>query len=162
LKKLGLENLKIEINSLGNIKDRIKYKEVLKEYLKDKALSEESINRYNNGMYLRILDSKSEKDQEIIKNCPKLLEVMEEKSKKRFEEVLKGLSYLNIPYEINYNLVRGLDYYSDTIFEFKIENSKLGKQQDTILGGGRYNLTEILGGPKIESIGFVIFLNNQR
>jgi len=156
LEKLNIKNIKLEINTLGSLIDRIKYKKILKEYFGNKNLSGDSKQRYENGMFLRILDSKNEKDKEIIKNAPKLIDTIEENSLKRIEKVLKGLDILGIKYMINHSLVRGLDYYCDTIFEFKYENNDiLGKQQDTILAGGRYNnLIEMLGGPKSSSIGW--------
>ena len=143
----------LHINSLGNITERKTYIADLLIYLKDfkNKLSISSIDRFEKNP-LRILDSKAEEDVEIVKNAPKLINYLESESKDSFNKVLEGLNNLNITYEINHKLVRGLDYYNNTTFEF-ITN-KLGSQS-AILAGGRYdNLMKQMGGPDIPGIGW--------
>ena len=143
----------LHINSLGNITERKTYIADLLIYLKGfkNKLSISSINRFEKNP-LRILDSKAEEDIEIVKNAPKLINYLESESKDSFNKVLEGLNNLNITYEINHKLVRGLDYYNNTTFEF-ITN-KLGSQS-AILAGGRYdNLMKQMGGPDIPGIGW--------
>ena len=143
----------LHINSLGNITERKTYIADLLIYLKDfkNKLSISSIDRFKKNP-LRILDSKAEEDIEIVKNAPKLINYLESESKDSFNKVLEGLNNLNITYEINHKLVRGLDYYNNTTFEF-ITN-KLGSQS-AILAGGRYdNLMKQMGGPDIPGIGW--------
>ena len=143
----------LHINSLGNITERKTYIADLLIYLKDfkNKLSISSIDRFEKNP-LRILDSKAEEDIEIVKNAPKLINYLESESKDSFNKVLEGLNSLNITYEINHKLVRGLDYYNNTTFEF-ITN-KLGSQS-AILAGGRYdNLMKQMGGPDIPGIGW--------
>jgi len=154
IKALGIDkSSNLEINSLGNINERKKYIADLLTYLKDfkNKLSIESKNRFEKNP-LRILDSKSKEDIEIIKNAPKLINYLEAESKDSFNKVLEGLSNLNISYKINHKLVRGLDYYNNTTFEFITD--KLGSQS-AILAGGRYdNLMKQMGGPDIPGIGW--------
>ena len=143
----------LHINSLGNITERKTYIADLLIYLKDfkNKLSISSINRFEKNP-LRILDSKAEEDIEIVKNAPKLINYLESESKDSFNKVLEGLNNLNITYEINHKLVRGLDYYNNTTFEFITD--KLGSQS-AILAGGRYdNLMKQMGGPDIPGIGW--------
>lgn len=153
LNEIGIVDTKVEINNIGNLEERIFYLENLKKYLEKyrENLSEDSKKRLTNNP-LRILDSKDKNDIDIIKNAPKLYEYLTEENKKYFNDVLKILEENNIDYVVNYNLVRGLDYYSSTVFEIK--SSKLGAQS-TILGGGRYDrLLEIMGNISIPAIGF--------
>ena len=143
----------LHINSLGNISERKNYIAKLLVYLKDfkNKLSIESKNRLEKNP-LRILDSKSEEDIEIIKNAPKLIDYLELESKDNFNKVLGGLTNLDIPYKINHKLVRGLDYYNNTTFEYITD--KLGSQS-AILAGGRYdNLMKQMGGSDIPGIGW--------
>lgn len=147
------ESSNLNINSLGNINDRKKYIEELVKYLKNhkNKLSKDSLIRLEKNP-LRVLDSKSEDDIYIIKNAPKLNEYLDYTSKDKFKKVLDGLESLNIKYSINEKLVRGLDYYNDTTFEF-ITN-KLGAQ-GAIIAGGRYDgLMKQMGGPDIPGIGW--------
>ena len=146
LEKLGITGLTVEINSLGNIESRKKYIEDLKAFMAERLdkLSEDSKKRYEKNP-LRALDSKD-------KDAPKLYDYLDEESKKYFEDTKKYLELLNIKYVENPKLVRGLDYYSDTVFEIK--SDKLGAQA-TVLAGGRYDrLLEILDNVKIPAIGF--------
>ncbi len=153
LEKLGITGLIVEINSLGNIESRKKYIEDLKAFMAERLdkLSEDSKKRYEKNP-LRALDSKDKGDQEQFKDAPKLYDYLDEESKKYFEDTKKYLELLNIKYVENPKLVRGLDYYSDTVFEIK--SDKLGAQA-TVLAGGRYDrLLEILDNVKIPAIGF--------
>ena len=153
LEKLGITGLTVEINSLGNIESRKKYIEDLKAFMAKRLdkLSEDSKKRYEKNP-LRALDSKDKGDQEQFKDAPKLYDYLDEESKKYFEDTKKYLELLNIKYVENPKLVRGLDYYSDTVFEIK--SDKLGAQA-TVLAGGRYDrLLEILDNVKIPAIGF--------
>lgn len=153
LEKLGITGLTVEINSLGNIESRKKYIEDLKAFMAERLdkLSEDSKKRYEKNP-LRALDSKDKGDQEQFKDAPKLYDYLDEESKKYFEDTKKYLELLNIKYVKNSKLVRGLDYYSDTVFEIK--SDKLGAQA-TVLAGGRYDrLLEILDNVKIPAIGF--------
>jgi len=153
LEKLGITGLAVEINSLGNIESRKKYIEDLKAFMAERLdkLSEDSKKRYEKNP-LRALDSKDKGDQEQFKDAPKLYDYLDEESKKYFEDTKKYLELLNIKYVENSKLVRGLDYYSDTVFEIK--SDKLGAQA-TVLAGGRYDrLLEILDNVKIPAIGF--------
>lgn len=153
LEKLGITGLTVEINSLGNIESRKKYIEDLKAFMAERLdkLSEDSKKRYEKNP-LRALDSKDKGDQEQFKDVPKLYDYLDEESKKYFEDTKKYLELLNIKYVENPKLVRGLDYYSDTVFEIK--SDKLGAQA-TVLAGGRYDrLLEILDNVKIPAIGF--------
>lgn len=155
LEKLGITGLTVEINSLGNIESRKKYIEDLKAFMAERLdkLSEDSKKRYEKNP-LRALDSKDKGDQEQFKDAPKLYDYLDEESKKYFEDTKKYLELLNIKYVENSKLVRGLDYYSDTVFEIK--SDKLGAQA-TVLAGGRYDrLLEILDNVKIPAIGFAV------
>ncbi len=145
--------IELNINSLGTKKNLLNFKEALSEYFinNKKLLSEESKNKiYNNP--LRILDSKNDQDIEIAKNSPSINEFISREAKEHYENVKNSLSSININYTENKNLVRGLDYYCNTVFEFK--TNELGSQ-DTLLGGGRYDgLIDLLGGPDIPGIGW--------
>ena len=153
LEKLGIVGLTVELNSLGNLESRKKYIDDLKKFMAERLdkLSEDSKRRYEKNP-LRALDSKDKGDQEQFKDAPKLYDYLDEESKKYFEDTKKYLELLNIKYVENPKLVRGLDYYSDTVFEIK--SDKLGAQA-TVLAGGRYDrLLEILDNVKIPAIGF--------
>jgi len=153
-KRLEIKNIRLLINSIGDLETRIKYKKVLLEYLKPNfnKLSKESQTRFNVNP-LRIMDSKDENDIEIVNNAPSILDFLNEDSKKYFNNLLGLLDSLNIKYEVNHKLVRGLDYYSDTVFE--IISEEIGGAQNSLGGGGRYNLLlKALGGPDIPGIGF--------
>ena len=154
IKELNIQkSSKLNINSLGNIDDRKKYIKDLTDYLKNykNKLSKDSLIRLEKNP-LRILDSKSEDDISIIKNAPKLNEYLNNSSRENFKLVLEGLDNLNIKYLINENLVRGLDYYNDTTFEFITD--KLGSQS-AIIAGGRYDgLMKQMGGSDIPGIGW--------
>ena len=154
IKELNIQKSStLNINNLGNIDDRKKYIKDLTDYLKNykNKLSKDSLIRLEKNP-LRILDSKSEDDISIIKNAPKLNEYLNNSSRENFKLVLEGLDNLNIKYLINENLVRGLDYYNDTTFEFITD--KLGSQS-AIIAGGRYDgLMKQMGGSDIPGIGW--------
>ena len=151
--KLGLENLKLKINSIGSKESRIEYKQALKDFFipyKDK-LTSTSITRLNDNP-LRILDTKVDFEKEIIKNAPKITDFLSLEDKDHFNKVLFYLEKLNIKYDIDHFLVRGLDYYCNTVFE--IQSTLLGSQS-ALCGGGRYDyLIEELGGKSTPAIGF--------
>ena len=143
----------LNINSLGNREDLTNYKNLLRNYFdkNKKNLSEESELKINLNP-LRILDSKIDEDIEVCKNAPLIQDHISKESKLHFLSIKKGLDYYGIEYYENNNLVRGLDYYCSTVFEFKTDD--LGSQ-DTLLGGGRYDgLINTLGGPNIPGIGW--------
>jgi histidyl-tRNA synthetase len=153
-RRLEIKNTKLLINSIGDIETRQKFKKALLEYLtpNSEMLSEDSKIRLNTNP-LRILDSKDEKDKKLLENCPSILDFLSESSKKHFEKLLNLLDNLDIKYEINDKLVRGLDYYNDTVFE--IISEELDGAQNSLGGGGRYDsLLKILGGPDIPGTGF--------
>ncbi len=153
LKELGITQFNLGINSLGNKVSREAYLKELVAYLTENkdSLSEESKVRLEKNP-LRVLDSKYEQDLAIIKNAPSIENFYDEESKSHFDTVKNQLTALNINFSINPNLVRGLDYYSHTVFEF--QSNALGSQ-DAFGGGGRYNeLFEDLGGKITPSVGF--------
>lgn len=155
-KGLGVPNIKLVINSLGNKEVRENYRNALIDYLKPsyEVLSEDSKDRlYKNP--LRVLDSKDENDQKIVKNAPSILDFLDDYSKNYFEQVQTLLSDLNIPFEIDNRMVRGLDYYNQTIFEIMSDSKVFGGGFTTVCAGGRYNgLVSQLGGPDEGGIGF--------
>lgn len=155
VKSLGLKSLKVLINTLGDNESRVRYKEQLIEYFKPHKdeLCFDCQNRLEKNP-LRILDCKVDHELDIIKNAPKM--ELTESSKAYFEKVKMYLDVLGIPYEIDDKLVRGLDYYTDTVFEVVSTRQESGSQA-TIFGGGRYdNLVKEMGGPEISGIGFAI------
>jgi len=153
-KMFGIKNLNLKINSLGSNNIRTKYSNDLKESLLPfkSNFNESELIRLNKNP-LRLLDSKSEKIKKIInKNCPNIYDYISDEDSKHFNELMNILDYMNIPYTHDQKLVRGLDYYTRTVFELTSEN--LGAQ-DALCGGGRYdNLIQQLGGAKIPAIGF--------
>ncbi len=154
LEKLGLEkSIVVEINSLGDKESRDTYRQKLVSYLEKhyQELSDESKERLEKNP-LRILDSKEECDKLIVQNAPLYEDSLNEASKNFFKDVLKGLDLLGIPYRVNNRLVRGLDYYSHTVFE--LVTNKLGAQ-GTVLAGGRYDgLVKEMGGGDVSGIGW--------
>lgn len=152
-KELGLENLKIQLNSIGDLESRTAFRVELKKFLHPSLnkLSEDSQRRYEINP-LRILDSKDPGDQEILIGAPSILDFLDQASCARFKRVQALLDDLELNYEVNPRLVRGLDYYVETVFE--ITSGDLGAQ-NSIGGGGRYNgLLKKLGGPDLPCIGF--------
>ncbi len=144
---------KLEINTLGSFEDRKRYIEELKRYLSEKKenLCEDCQRRLEKNP-LRVLDCKVESCKEETKEAPKLCDYLSETSVKRYEEVKKYLKTLDIDFVENPRLVRGLDYYTDTVFEFITD--EIGAQ-GTVAAGGRYDkLVEQLGGPPTPAVGF--------
>ena len=157
-KELGLlENVKLEINNLGDEQTRTSYSEALVRFLKNqKDELDEDTQRKLIENPLRILDSKSKTIQDLLDKAPSIEDFINEDSKKFNMKFLEILETHGIEYEVNPKLVRGLDYYNQTVFEWKTD---LLGSQDTILGGGRYdNLVEELGGKSCPAIGFSIGL----
>jgi len=154
LEKLNiLDKINLKINTLGDSETRLRYREALVDYLNDykSELSNESIKRLSENP-LRILDSKNDTDKKILINAPNIIDYLNEASKERFEKVCIGLNALKIKYQIDKNLVRGLDYYCHTAFEFI--TSDLGSQ-GTVLAGGRYDgLAKMLGGVDTAGVGW--------
>lgn len=153
LKRLGLKDLVVKINSLGVPVSREEYKNQLRKFLSDKKdnLTEDSRKRFDKNI-LRIFDSKIESDQELLKNAPLLIDYLDEESKNDFEIVKGYLKKVGIPFEVDPKLVRGLDYYTKTTFE--IISNKVGSQS-ALCGGGRYDLLiEELGGKPTPGVGF--------
>lgn len=151
--RLGLQNLAVAINSIGSNEDRIAYKKALQDYFSkfEKELSADSQRRLMTNP-LRILDSKDPADKKIAENAPSILDYLNEESTAHFKKVQELLQQLKIPFSINSNLVRGLDYYNKTVFE--IVAGELGAQ-NSVAGGGRYDgLLKTLGGPDLPATGF--------
>ena len=143
----------LQVNSIGTSECRAGYRDALKQFLNPHfdELSEISKRRFNTNP-LRILDSKNKKEQTILKNGPRISDYYTKDDKEHFNEVKTYLKAMNIPFTINSGLVRGLDYYTKTVFE--ITSNELGSQ-DALLGGGRYDsLVETLGGKPTPGIGF--------
>ena len=155
LQALGLKNLVLNLNSIGNASDRLQYREALVNYLtpyKD-DLDADSQDRLTRNP-LRILDSKDERTQAILIEAPSVLDHLNPDSHHSFEQVQTLLTDLNIPFLINTRLVRGLDYYTHTVFE--IQSADLGAQA-TVGGGGRYDgLVSELGGADTPAVGWAI------
>jgi histidyl-tRNA synthetase len=154
-KLLGLKNVKVGINSLGDAKTRNDYHNALKEYFKDdiKYMCEDCQKRYDKNP-LRILDCKVDGEKDIIKNAPKITDYLSTEAKERFETVQKYLDLMGIEYEVDTNIVRGLDYYDQTVFEVMADIPGMGAQ-NVLCGGGRYNkLVSTLGGPETPAMGF--------
>ena len=155
-KELGIEkNLKLEVNSLGSNESRKDYINHLMEYIEDNksSIGKEIIDRSKKNP-LRILDSKSPKIKDILLDAPKIYDYLDADSKDHFHKFLELLDQNSIKYSINHQLVRGLDYYNRTVFEWKSDS--LGSQ-DAICGGGRYDkLVQQLSGKDISAVGFSI------
>lgn len=154
--RLKVKNLKLVINTLGDTETRDAYREALINYLKPfyDQLSDDSKKRlYKNP--LRVLDSKDAEDQKIVENAPSILDCLSDYSRNYFEQIKKLLDELGIDYEIDSDMVRGLDYYTQTIFEIMSNADIFGGDYVTVCGGGRYNgLISQLGGPDEGGIGF--------
>lgn len=152
--KLGIQNLKLLINCVGSLDSRKKYTDALRCFLEPKFehLSEDSKIRFHKNM-LRILDSKDPNDHKLLEGCPHILEFLDPEKKEHFETVLATLKQIGIPYTVEPKLVRGLDYYDNTVFE--ILTSYDNQPSLTIGGGGRYDgLIHSYGGQNIPAVGF--------
>lgn len=156
LKKLGIKNVKVLINNIGSKASRENYEKVLVEYFKNNI--DEMCSDCKNRLVknpLRILDCKVDKYSSIMKNAPKISDYLIDEDKKYSIEVVNALEALGIKYEVDQNLVRGLDYYTSTVFEFVYDDPSSPINGLTLLAGGRYNgLTKELDGPEMDAIGF--------
>ena len=152
-KEIGIENVVLHLNTLGSTASRTAYRQALIDYLlpmKDK-LSKDSQRRLEENP-LRVLDSKEKEDKQAVENAPSILDYLDEESQEHFDAVRAMLDGLGIDYVIDTNMVRGLDYYNHTIFEFvtKVDGNEL-----TVCAGGRYDgLVEYFGGPATPGFGF--------
>ena len=150
---LGIKDVTLHLNSLGNTDSRLAYRQALIDYLTPmrESLSKDSQRRLDENP-LRVLDSKEKEDKVAVENAPSILDYLDEESQTHFDEVRAMLDSLNIPYVIDTNMVRGLDYYNHTIFEFI---TTVDKSELTICAGGRYDsLVEYFGGPETAGFGF--------
>mgnify|MGYP000476161917 FL=1 len=150
---LGIKDVTLHLNSLGNTESRLAYRQALIDYLTPirESLSKDSQRRLDENP-LRVLDSKEKEDKVAVENAPSILDYLDEESQAHFDEVRAMLDSLNIPYVIDTNMVRGLDYYNHTIFEFI---TTIDKSELTICAGGRYDsLVEYFGGPETAGFGF--------
>lgn len=151
--EIGIQGVTLQLNSLGNAKSRAAYRQALIDYLtplKD-SLSKDSQRRLEENP-LRVLDSKEKEDKLAVENAPSILDYLDEESQTHFQAVRSMLEALGIPYVINTNMVRGLDYYNHTIFEFTAD---VAGNELTICAGGRYDsLVAYFGGPETAGFGF--------
>ena len=151
--EIGIQGVTLQLNSLGNAESRAAYRQALIDYLtplKD-SLSKDSQRRLEENP-LRVLDSKEKEDKLAVENAPSILDYLDEESQTHFQAVRSMLEALGIPYVINTNMVRGLDYYNHTIFEFTAD---VAGNELTICSGGRYDsLVAYFGGPETAGFGF--------
>ena len=155
VKALGLKNIQLHINTLGDQESRDAYREALQNHFQPvlNELCHDCQVRYEKNP-LRILDCKVDKNHPMMKTAPKTIDYLTDNAKAHFEKVCALLDDLEIDYVVDPNLVRGLDYYSHTVFEIISDDPKLGAGS-TVGGGGRYNgLVEELGGPQTPGVGF--------
>jgi histidyl-tRNA synthetase len=154
LEALGLRRWRLIVNTLGTPADRVAYGKALTAWLGSRAgdLAPEDREKIDSHP-LRVLDSKRAATHAAVADAPRIAEVLDDASRRHFERVQEGLRSLGIPFEVEPGLVRGLDYYTHTLFEFQSE--ALDTAQSAIIGGGRYDgLVEQLGGPATPGIGF--------
>jgi len=157
LRECGLDDLVVDLNSLGDPDDRVRYREALVKFLRgvEDKLDPDSRDRIGRNP-LRVLDSKNEETQELLKDAPRLPEHLGPDARAHFDEVQALLEAADVRYRLVPNLVRGLDYYSRTAFE--IQSEKLGAQSQ-VCGGGRYDgLVKELGGPQVPAVGWALGL----
>lgn len=153
IKEMGITDVRLEINSVGCPKCRGEHRTALKDFLKPKfdQLCPTCQERYNTNP-MRILDCKSPIDQELVQGAPMMLDYLCDECRQAFEDLKKNLDAFGIEYEVNPKIVRGLDYYTKTAFEFVTD--KIGAQ-GTVCGGGRYDgLVEEIGGPSTPGVGW--------
>lgn len=159
IKAFSLKGIKVRLNTLGDDETRENYKKALVNYFtqyKDQICYDCQTRLEKNP--LRILDCKVDKDTEIFKNAPKIMDYLSDEAKNRFQEVLSYLEAMNISYEVDPMIVRGLDYYTNTIFEIEAQIEGFGAQ-NVMCGGGRYDkLVSELGGPETPAVGFAFGL----
>ncbi len=153
--ELGFSDVTVHINSLGDMESRENYKNALKEYIKPHldTLCGDCKKRFETNP-LRIIDCKVDSDKDIFKNLPKITDYLSDESSVRFKELQKLLTILEVDYEVNPKIVRGLDYYTENVYEF------INEEGITLGGGGRYdNLVASLDGPSIPAVGFALGLD---
>ena len=158
-KILGLKGVSVNVNTLGDKESRENYRQALLDYFKPylNDLCEDCQRRYEKNP-LRILDCKVDGDKDIMKKAPKMTDYLNEESKKHFEKVQEYLEAMGIDYKVNSNIVRGLDYYTHTVFEVVADIEGFGAQ-NVLAGGGRYDhLVENIGGPSVPGVGFAVGL----
>lgn len=156
-KMLGLKGIKVHLNSLGDTESRNNYREALKKHFEPHldSLCEDCKVRFEKNP-LRLLDCKVDKDLDVMKNAPKIIDYLNEESKNHFEKVKEYLEAMNIEYIVDPNCVRGLDYYTNTVFEVEASVEGFGAQ-NVLCAGGRYNnLVEQLDGPATPGVGFAL------
>lgn len=156
---LGLKQVDLLLNSVGTLQDRIRYIEALSEYFEKQknGLSTEAQETLISNP-LRVLDSKRDEDIKVVSEAPSILEYLSDEAKNHFNKVQEGLNKLKIPYSVKPNLVRGLDYYVQTTFEFTTKS--IDAAQDAIGGGGRYDgLAAEMGAPATPGVGFALGLD---
>lgn len=159
LRRVGINAFTIHINSLGSAGTRARYREALIHHFMPRRgeLSEDSQRRLEKNP-LRILDSKDPRDRDASAGAPSILEMLDDGDAAHWRGLLRYLDVLGVPYTVDPTLVRGLDYYTRTLFEIRADAADLGAQS-ALLGGGRYdNMIEDLGGPKVPAIGFAMGL----
>jgi len=158
LDELGVRGWELALNSVGSAEDRKRYNAALRAALEPvKARMCEDNQRRAETNPLRVLDSKEPADQEIIDGLPKIADFLDDSSREHFAAVRAALDACGVAYTVNPRLVRGLDYYTRTTFEFTVPDGQGLGTQNALLGGGRYDgLSEMLGGPKAPGIGFAI------
>ena len=157
LKELGLKDVKVKINSIGGSETRAKYKEALVNHFKGDIdnFCDDCKERLEKNP-LRILDCKVDSDNELLKTAPSILDYLNEDEVKHFDKIKEYLDTLEIDYEVDSSLVRGLDYYTNTVFEYITKSNEFG----SIGGGGRYdNLLKSLDGPEVPAVGFAFGLD---
>jgi histidyl-tRNA synthetase len=155
LRALGIPSFTVHVSSLGSGGTRARYRDALKAFLEPKKheLSEDSQRRLEKNP-LRILDSKDPRDKEAAKGAPSILDLLDEADQAHWDGLRHALDVLGVAYVVDPTLVRGLDYYTRTLFELKTAAGDLGAQ-NTLVGGGRYDdMVAGLGGPKVPAIGF--------
>ena len=154
LAQLGVQQWRLRVNTMGTPDDRRTYTELLRGWLAARLDAIDPGDREKAATHpLRVLDSKSEATRAVVADAPRMLDTLDPASVAHFERVQGGLKALGIPFEIDAGLVRGLDYYTHTLFEF--QSLALETAESTIIGGGRYDgLVEQLGGPPTPGIGF--------
>lgn len=157
-KAFGLNNIKLYINNLGSNLDKEKYEKDLKEYFKRyyDLLCDDCKKRFNDNP-IRILDCKKDKNKDFVLDTIKIESYVNKDSKEKFDKIVNKLTESNIDFEINKNLVRGANYYTDIVFEIKASNDNF-KTRITLCGGGRYNSSIKLNDKYIPAIGFAIGL----
>jgi histidyl-tRNA synthetase len=154
LKNLGITDVTVAVNSIGGLDSRAAYRAALLDHLRPRvdSLSDHAKRRLEDNP-LRILDSKDPRDRAAVADAPSILDALTAEDREHWQAVLRALDALGTPYQVTPGLVRGLDYYTRTVFEFQSSMGGLGSQ-NTLIAGGRYdNLLKSLGGPQIPAIG---------